>query len=198
MGSDAELTSLQIGRAVGGDDASVAWLIERFSPALLAQARYRLRGAMAAIAEPEDLVQDVWAITLPRLGDLAARDGRWTPVVLRFLTTTLLRRVHHLVRRRIVKPTGAPGEAGPEPEAQWSGIVTRLGRREQRSALLDAIDGLPADEREVLVLRGIEQLPNSQVAALIGAPDSTVTRRYQRALQHLRELLPGSLFEELD
>jgi DNA-directed RNA polymerase specialized sigma24 family protein len=49
----------------------------------------------------------------------------------------------------------------------------------------------------VLLLRGIEQLPNKEVARLLGVDDATATRRYQKALERMRQALPGSIFAEL-
>jgi RNA polymerase sigma factor (sigma-70 family) len=62
----------------------------------------------------------------------------------------------------------------------------------------EALAGLDADERAVVVLRGIEQLPNGEVARLLGVDDSLATRRWQRALVRLKELLPDSVFGELE
>lgn len=195
-----DLTSLHLEQAAGGEPASQAWLVERFTPVLLAQARYRLQGRLGAVCEPLDLVQDVWAIALPRLRDLQPRDGRWTPVLLRFLATTLLRRVNLLVRKHLTagRPLAGDGEALPSVSAAISGAITRLHRAEVVDAVRSAMAALPDLEREVMVLRGIEQLANRAVAQQLGIDDYQVTRRYQRALVLLGEALPGSLFAELD
>ena len=47
------------------------------------------------------------------------------------------------------------------------------------------------------MLRGIEQNPVQDVALLLGLRPNTVTVRYRRALARLRELVPGSAFDEL-
>ena len=49
----------------------------------------------------------------------------------------------------------------------------------------------------MIVLRGIEQIANDQVAQLLGVTASAITRRYQRALEKLRRRLPGSVFDKL-
>ena len=61
-----------------------------------------------------------------------------------------------------------------------------------------ALAALPEPLREVLVLRGIEQMPNGEVARRLELSDSAVTRRFQAALQQLREALPDSVFDEID
>jgi RNA polymerase sigma factor (sigma-70 family) len=65
-------------------------------------------------------------------------------------------------------------------------------------AVQSALAALPDLERQVMMLRGIEQLTNRAVAQQLGIDDYQVTRHYQRALALLREALPGSLFAELD
>ena len=59
-------------------------------------------------------------------------------------------------------------------------------RREQAVLLADALERLPADYREVLVLRFHEDLPLEQIAAVTGAPLSTVKSRLYRSLAALR------------
>lgn len=200
----SDRTTLHVRAAVAGDAQGIENLVQRFTPFLLAQARYRLSGAAAAHCEPEDVVQETWAITLPRLTDLRARDGRLTPVLMKFLATTLLRCVTQVLRKHVTRRQRAqgPGNEAHDPlqqlPAETSGVVTRLCRRGEVDALRDAIAGLPEDERVVLVLRGIEQHSNGEVARMLGIDDSAVTRRFQRALASLRASFPDSLVDALD
>jgi RNA polymerase sigma-70 factor (ECF subfamily) len=193
-----DLTSVHVQRAAAGDVASRTFLVERFTPLLMAQARYRLFGAAARHCEPEDLVQEVWAITLPRLPDLRDRDGRWTPVLVKFLATTLLRCVNHVLRKHVVGRPATDSSSVEALPADLSGVVTRLCRRDHIDAVQAAIAALPPEEREVLVLRGIEQHGNREVAAMLGVDDSVVTRRWQKALANLRGALPDSVLVELE
>jgi RNA polymerase sigma factor (sigma-70 family) len=55
--------------------------------------------------------------------------------------------------------------------------------------ILEAIDGLPDDEREAFDLVRIQGLPQSEVAELLGVAPKTVQRRVQRALVLLAERL---------
>lgn len=197
-----DLTTLHVRRAVAGDGASRTFLIERFTPWLLAQARYRLAGPAGRHCEPEDLVQETWAITLPRLVDLREREERLTPVLLKFLATTLLRCAtqvlrKHVLRRPQLATAGDESDAVAALPADCSGVVTRLCRRDREDAVQQAIAQLPPEEQEVLVLRGIEQHGNREIARMLGVDDSVVTRRWQKALARLQELLPDGLVNEL-
>ena len=44
-------------------------------------------------------------------------------------------------------------------------------------------------DREVLVLRHFEQLDNAESARVLGLSESATSRRYTRAIRHLREIM---------
>lgn len=188
--ADLSETSFQIRRALKGDTVSLTWVVAHLGPLLHAQARYRLSPARQD--EADDVVHDVWLSALPRLGDLRARNGRFTPVLVRYLSKTLLHRVQRRQRDE-VRPSQL--EATSEPEV--SPVVTEASRREIHGLLLDAIAGLGERDREVLVLRGVEQWSNREVAELTGELQNTVAVRYRRALERLRGCVPDSLLDEL-
>lgn len=199
-------TTLHVRRAVAGDADSVGWLVERFSPLLLAQARLRLPAELRRFVEPEDLVQEAWAVALPRLQDLPPRDGRYTPVVLRFLCTTILYRVSNLMQRRLERTlrepdgTDAAGARARLSQLPGSGSMAleRAMRGEACRVILDAIAALDETDRKIVVMRGIEDAPAAEVAAILGMKANTVTVRYRRLLERLRERLPRSIFDDFE
>jgi RNA polymerase sigma factor (sigma-70 family) len=176
------------------------------TPLLQVQADYRLPGSLRHLYDPQDLVDDVWLAVLPRLGELGERDGRWTPVLLRYLGTSLLRRVNELRRKHLMgKPSqetisrGASIQNATHPLAVTvTGAVTRASRSESTCMLREAIASLESRDREVVILRGIEQLSNQATAELMGDTPAAVAMRFHRALKRLRVRLPGSVFDEID
>src|ERR1043165_7489668 len=98
-GDDADLTSVHVRAALDGDSTSLEGIISHFSPFLLAQARYRLGRHLRGRYDPEDLVQQTWCVALPKLDRIVPRDGRCTPVLLRFLGTVLLRHYRRLLEK---------------------------------------------------------------------------------------------------
>lgn len=201
----SQQTSLHLQRAKMGDRDSLNWLVDRLSPLLLAQAKYRLGRRLSAVIEAEDLVQEVWATVYPRLSDLQAREGRETPVLLRFLSTTLLNQVNNLARR--ARRAGVGGEQGKavdeatadgDKSAAGPGPATMVAAEEQRAQVLRCINELPGIHREILILRGIEQQEIADIAMLLELEANTVAQRWHRALEQLRENLPDSVFDELD
>lgn len=197
-GDPSQDTSERVRRAEAGEIQSLDWVVQRFTPLLLAQARYRLGPRLRQHCDPEDVVNDAWLVALPRLGELAQREGRATPVLLKFLATTLLYRVNDLVRRHL--RGGGPWEpdaAAPARADETTSVVARAVRNEHHRLLLDAIEGLDPADREILILRGIEQNANQTVAMLLHLEPSAVSMRFRRALERLRARLPDSLFGEL-
>ncbi len=194
------VTSLHLRRARDGDPNSLEEVVRRLSPLLLAQARYRLKAIASSVMDPEDLVADAWLRTLPRLRELTPRAGRLTPVVLTYLSTTLRRRAKDVLTAQLRR---APhGDADAPEQVDWlpadtRDVVTRVLQQERDSALHRAIEAMRAEDREVLVLRGLEQTPVRDVAAITGLSEDAVKKRYRRALQRLRERLPGSVLDEL-
>jgi len=70
-------------------------------------------------------------------------------------------------------------------------------RDEAKRSLDDALAELEDKDREVIVLRLIEQVPNEEVARLLQVTPGAVSRRLKSALERLRRRLPRSIFGEL-
>ena len=195
-----DMTTLHVQRAVAGDDDSRTWIVERFTPLLLAQAGYRMRGDLGKVCEPADIVQEVWLRVLPRLTELTPEE-RFTPTLVAYLSRAVIMQINNhlrtMLRRRghgAQMPWG--GEQGLERTDDATGIVSRMARGERRDAVLAALDELSDLDREVIVLRGIEQRSNTETAQLLDAEPGTVAVRFHRSLRRLREKLPQSVFAE--
>ncbi len=72
--------------------------------------------------------------------------------------------------------------------------VSVEGNQEARVAmagLARALDGLPAEQREVVLLVGLEQMTYEEVARITGVPLGTVMSRLHRGRERLRALYDG-------
>ncbi len=198
--SPGDQTSVHVRFAIDGATDSVAWLIERFTPLLRTQARYRLGRHLRSEVDPEDLVNEVWLTALSRLPELAPTGDGHATTLIRFLSRTLVYKVNNLARRRIRRGDVAldDGDGAPrEVTAEITGVVSRVLRDERHDALHEALEALGDTDREILVLRGIEQQPNRVVATLLGISEEAATMRYHRALQKIRSRVPGSALDEV-
>lgn len=195
----AAATTMHVRRAIAGDAGSIDWIVARLTPLLLAQAEYRLGPALRTEIEPGDLVGEAWLAALPKLGQLTARNDRLTPVLLKFLSTTMTFRINHILRRRLARGGQTDVEASVAGvAAATSGVVTRAARGETVDLVRRRLDELEPGAREVVVLRGIEQLPSRVVAVMLQISPAAVDQRYSRALKRLRAAMPQSVFDELD
>lgn len=200
------LTTLHVGRARSGDAESIGWLVERFSPLLLANATLRMGKVLREVHDPEDVVNDVWLRVLPKLPVLAPRDGRYTPVFAKYASRALVNRINELLEKHIKgKPKkqrrstseGEPMDAVAHLPAETRGVVTRFLDQEKHGLVGQAIDELEPADRELIVLRGVESRPYKELAVVLKADAKVLAVRFQRALEKLRRKLPGSVFDDL-
>lgn len=165
-------------RRYGAGDAGAAReLARRFLPRVLAHAA-RLLGDRA---EAEDVAQEA----MLRLWRAAPG---WQPGGAR-VSTWLYRVVSNLVidrhRARGRRGRSVALEAVAEPADEGPGVEARLLEAERLRALGAAIAALPPRQREAVVLRHLEGLPNPEIAAIMGIGAEAVeslTARGRRAL----------------
>ncbi len=204
LGSSDLSTTVAVRRAVEGDPGSIEWLFLHFGPLLAEQAAYRL-GHPGNFQDAEDVVAEAWLVTFPRLSDLIPRDGRLTPVLLRFLATAIRRIANRRLSDRLRTTKEIPqSEDTPNEFATPPGLAEILaGPREEASRqdthrrIHDTLNHLDPADRAVVLLRAVEGLSNQEIAIETGELANTISKRYHRALTRLRELLPKSIFDEL-
>ena len=197
-------TTVQVRRALDGDQQSLAWLIEHLSPLLISQARYRLSKHLAGVYDPEDLVQDVWVTALTKLAAIKPRNNRLTPPLLKFLSQVMLNLYRNLLKRHVhgkpLKLRLGGSSVGPhgigELTEEQTGVLSNAMRSEVAEQIRAGIDRLSDGEREIIVLRGIEGCSNSEAAVTLGVNEGAVAVRYHRALGKLKAVLPESIFSE--
>jgi len=82
------------------------------------------------------------------------------------------------------RPTGALARDGTDP-------ARSVERREKADALQRALERIPAEQREVLVLKEFEGLKFREIAEILGCPESTVKSRMYYGLNGIRSALAG-------
>ena len=65
----------------------------------------------------------------------------------------------------------------------------RMARKERQQALMEKLDELNENDKEVILLRTFEQLSNDQAAEVLGMSKYATSKRYIRALKKLKDLL---------
>ncbi|MCA8964952.1 MAG: sigma-70 family RNA polymerase sigma factor [Planctomycetes bacterium] len=130
--------------------------------------------------EADDVVQQAFLLALQRPEHLT-QPRSWLARVVRNLITDRRRRE----TRRLAREDAAAATTAVPSSADL------LLAEECRHALVKAVDGLPTQLREVVLLRYYEDLPPRRIAAQLGVPVSTVWNRLHAALTQLRRRLDG-------
>ena len=184
-----------------GDATARSRLLDRHRQRLRQMVAVRMDRRLAARVDPSDVVQEVLMEADRRLSDyLRQRPLPFHPWLRQIAADRLadLHRRHVRARRRSVTREEGPLPSLPEESAwdlasrlfaQGSSPSARMQREEVRARVRDALAGLPERDREVLVLRYLEQLPLAEIAAVIGTTEGAVKTRHARALLRLQALL---------
>ena len=92
-------------------------------------------------------------------------------------------------RRRLRLVESLDDVASAESPARQPGPERQASNGELRPLLVSALESLPAEQREVFLLREEAGLPFKEVALLTGASENTVKSRMRYALESLRRRL---------
>jgi RNA polymerase sigma-70 factor (ECF subfamily) len=173
---------LLVVRCQAGDEEAYRELVGRFGPRL----RYFLRKLVPLGDRADDLLQDVWIDVfrqLPRLQEAGAFTT-WVYKIARGKATLELRRNGRPPPMNEIADLAAE----PEEEPEFS--------PEDAARIHAALDELPAEQREVLVLRFLEELSYEEIGQIVGCPLGTVRSRIHYAKQALQRLVISSLKPE--
>src|SRR5262245_4031838 len=161
----------------------------------------RLDRRVAARVDPSDVVQEALTTAARGLDDyLRDRPLPFYPWLRRlaWLRLTDAHRRHlHAGRRTVAReePAGLSDESVRELaerlSAPGTGPSAALSRRERAARVRAALARLPERDREVLILRYLEDLTTAEAAAVLGVSEGAVKVRLLRALRRLRDLFDG-------
>ena len=186
-------------RASDGDSAATEMLFSRSRKRLKQAVQLRLDQRLTARVDPSDVVQEALLDASRKLPQfLSQRPLPFYPW-LRQVTLDRLKKVHrfHLqTQRRTVQRELAndlrdqSGEKLVEFFASQSGTPSQAAQlAEQRRLLESAVEKLPAADRELLVMRYLEDMPSDEAAAALGISLNAYAQRHVRAVQRLRKLM---------
>jgi len=150
-------------------------------------AAYRLaRWLSRAPGDADDIVQEAFLRAFRAFDTLRSQDARaWVLAIVRNCHLSALQQG----RRRAAEPLGEEHEAAPDTAAGSGGASDPEGasiERDERRRLARLIAALPGEQREVLVLRELEDMSYREIAAVTAVPIGTVMSRLARARAALR------------
>jgi len=177
-------------RFQSGDRAAFAALVRRHKTAIYNFILRQIRTPAAA----EDLAQDVFVKIVQNAADFKheARFTTWAYTVARNVCIDHLRKMS--LRRH---PSLDHSDSGEGPTLGERTADSRPGASVDRSAIgaelavriTKAVEDLPAEQREVFLLREIGHVPFKDIAEMTNVPENTVKSRMRYALERLQEAL---------
>lgn len=144
------------------------------------------------LSEAEDLVQETLLRVARRWGRIRAMDH---PVAYarRILVNLAIDGTEQRGRRsRELDPAGA-GELADRADGRAERQIAAV---DTQAELLAALAALPVRQRAVIVLRYWEDLPEAEVAAMLGCSPGTVKSTASRGLARLRVALRGEMAQQ--
>jgi RNA polymerase sigma-70 factor (ECF subfamily) len=203
---DADIETL-LERARQGEAAASPELLLRHQPRLRQMIAVRMDRRLATRLDPSDVVQEVFVDALGKMtAYLRERPLPFYP----WLRQLAWERLAKLYERHVRAQKRATGREvhwdGALPDESALALADRLLapasspskhmlRQERRQRVQAALAQLEPRDREVLVMRYLEQLGIREIAAVLQVSQTAVKSRHLRALQRLRSLLSDFLAE---
>ena len=138
-----------------------------------------------------DVVQETYLRAWQHFGGFHGSDGRaWLMTIVRNTCYTFLERnrAHERTTTFDEDVHGSTADAG-NPERL-------LLQKEDQQVVRQALEALPVEFREVMVLRELEGLSYKEIAGIVGIPLGTVMSRLARARDRLQQGLAPHLKKE--
>jgi RNA polymerase sigma-70 factor (ECF subfamily) len=190
-----------LARASRGDAAAQNELFQMYRQRLKRMIALRMDQRLHARFDPSDVVQDALVeANLQLLEYCQERPLPFYPWLRQIAFSRLLdlHRQHILAQKRSVDREEHAVPALPDASVlelaqRLLGTGTtpsgKLMRAERRQRVQAALQELPERDREILVLRYLEKLSTSEMAAVLGISEGAVKVRHVRALERIRVLL---------
>jgi RNA polymerase sigma-70 factor (ECF subfamily) len=183
-------------RFEAGDAAAFGTLLQRYRGPLYNFVARSIRDVDMAT----DLVQDIFTRVIRRSDGFQrnAKFSTWIYAVARNLCIDHQRRMKHRRHASLDAPSvehDGPGSAWVEKLANAQpDVESQASAGGLRARIADAVENLPDEQREVFLLRELQQMPFADIAVVVGASENTVKSRMRYALERLQEALAD--FEE--
>jgi RNA polymerase sigma-70 factor (ECF subfamily) len=141
--------------------------------------------------DAEDMVQEAFLRAFKSFGSFYGGNARaWLLTIVRNTCYTWLG------KNRAHEFAASGGEEIHEVESQVPNPQTLLLRLEDNRLLREALEELPMEFREVLILRELEGFSYKEIADVAGIPPGTVMSRLARARGRLKQSLASRMKED--
>lgn len=181
--------------ARGGSPEALDTLCAQMAPRLLAFIRLRLGSRLRARVESRDILQACLLKAVTRLDQFAGPDS---PSLMAWLTRTAEREILDQAdfhgRQRRAPERECPLDLSPDVTARLHSQLSRLILDDRRRHLESALEALPQDYREVILLRFFHEMSLAGIGERMGRSPDACRMLLARALSaltlHMREEAP--------
>jgi RNA polymerase sigma-70 factor (ECF subfamily) len=176
-----------------GDSAAFSLLFRKYQGRLAVLIHYKLGEQQRRSGEVDDVLQETF---LTAFRDLRSFDYRspgcfmgWLAKIADHTVIDAARRQQRAKRRatEIVPLRSASNPQGPEP-TDWQTPSRILSEQEALERLLDTLNALPDQYREVILAAKVEGLSTAEIAERLGKSREAVSLLLHRAVRRLRQL----------
>lgn len=190
----------RIARAKTGDAEALGQLLHAYGTYLLLLARMAIGRRLQGKLDPHDLVQETFLEAhrhFPRFqGDDEPQLVAWLRQIMAAKVANLVRhyfgtqgRDVRLEQDLVIELNNSSRLFARELVASLTSPSQQAAKREQAVLLADALEHIPEDYREVIILRHLESLPFPEVARRMGRSEDSVQKLWLRGLARLRQTL---------
>ena len=194
----ADLTPVALGkssdedlmrRAQGGDRQAFSLLYERYSAAVLSYL-YRMLGV---VEDVEAVGQEVFlrAFRFAATYRYPQKFSTWLFTITRNLAINSARRKKRSPVRNITELNLEGVQLSGDPYELAAAATDDLEKREQIARVLKALDELPLDQKEVIVMGVFQDLSYAQMEQITGTKAVTLRSRMFHGLKRLPQLIKG-------
>jgi RNA polymerase sigma-70 factor, ECF subfamily len=202
MTDDTRETDELLRRAKAGDGRALAGLFEHYRLRLRQMVRLRLDRRLHGRIDPSDVLQETILDLARRFPEYAKQPAVPFFLWLRGLTGQRLIDVHRQHLGAQMRDAGQEVSLyrGALPQASSASLAAQLlgrltsptqaaVRAEMQLRLQDALNAMAPLDREIVVLRHLEELSNAETAEVLGIDKSAASKRYIRAIARLKQIL---------
>jgi RNA polymerase sigma-70 factor (ECF subfamily) len=177
-----------VAAVLDGDPEAYRVLVERYERRIY----HVVYGMVRSPEDAKDLAQDAFIKAFQNLHRfrLESKFYTWLCRIAMNVAIDHLRKQKH--RRHSEFDDSRGGSEGAQVVRLHSAKddpAANVARSQLNKTIMDAVETLPDDQKQVLILRELEDMPYKEIAEVLGIPEGTVMSRLYYARRRLQEML---------
>jgi len=176
-----------------GDETAFSQLFAKYRPRLAVLILYKLSGSLREHVEVDDILQEVFLVASKDIGSFTYRSpGSFMSWLSRIADHVIVDEARSQARKKrraaeVVRFRSAGNPGGPEPvDSKTPSRI--LMQKQATQELLERLDALSPDYRDVILMAKVEGLSSTEIAERMGRSREAAAVLLHRAVQRLRTL----------